>query len=343
MATVLNEESTHEDIQEAVDKIIEDRQGEQLVLGEGEKDTASGDLGTTKGLGPKKDPEKGDAQKIAEDHDKPTIQKDTPAVEDESGSEETADTGEETGEWLTDDLKAEVAAYGIDEKELADFTSREEVERALRFFDKSALEAGRKAQEQSTKEETSSRDEKGRFVKQPKEEPKEDMPTDGLTDLWDDEAKEELNREFANLRNHYESRIAAIESRFEELEAEAEERQFDSAVDSLGHADLLGKSGRENSKQLERRQALFQEVKFRLAGMETFGHRPNLNESFVGRVARMVFAEELSKKELKAQTRKLSKQANNRGGDTATKGDAPEETLLDEMRRKWKEMGGDSY
>jgi len=74
---------------------------------------------------------------------------DTPA-ETNSGSI-TALDGEDTGdalelpEWMTDDVKAEAAAYGIGESEIADFASREELDRALRLFDKTALEAGRKA------------------------------------------------------------------------------------------------------------------------------------------------------------------------------------------------------
>ena len=106
MSVELKDDATHDDIQAAVDQIVKDREGEE----------------------PK---EKGDAQKIAEERDQPTGDM---TAETNSGSDDTADKGEEAGDsgdraWFDDDLKTEVAAYGIDEKELADFTSREELDR----------------------------------------------------------------------------------------------------------------------------------------------------------------------------------------------------------------------
>ena len=143
--------------------------------------------------------------------------KETPA-EDKSSSDTAIDDGEDTGaveevqEWMTDDVKAEAAAYGIDESELADFASREELDRALRLFDKTALEAGRKAMAEG---ESPTRNEKGQFVK--KEEPKPEPPKketshDGRyqvslsPDLYD----EEIIGEFTRMRDHYESRLEAL-------------------------------------------------------------------------------------------------------------------------------------
>lgn len=325
MATELKDDATHEEIQEYVDQVVknveEDRKGDS-------------------------EPEKTDSKKVAEDNDKPVGDM---TAETDSGSEDTAPEGEETGEvesqedWLDDDLKAEVAAYGIDEKELADFTNREELERALRFFDRSALEAGRKAmaEEDEPKEDKSVRDDKGRFT--PKEEPKPEGQYE--VKLSADEYDENLIGEFLGLRDHYESRIAELESRFEEAEqffadsaARAEEEQFDSIVDSLGHADLFGKSGKEKPKELERRESLYIEVKARMIGLKSFGIETDLNSALVNRVARSVFAEELGKKDLKAQTRKISKQSDKRMGGGATKPNEPPETLREEMRRLYKEL-----
>ena len=55
-------------------------------------------------------------------------------------------------------------------------------------------------------------------------------------------------------------------------------------------------------------------------------------------VAKMVFAEDLSKKELKARTRKISKQSNGRMGGGATRPQDPPETLEQEMERLYKEL-----
>ena len=311
MPVELTEASTKEDIQAAVDEIVETRNASEEVT---------------------------DGQKIAEENDKPTGDM---TAEEESGSEDTAAEGEESGEpdWMTDELKAEVAAYGIDEKDLNDYSSREELDRALRLFDKTALEAGRKAMAEG--EEESGRDEKGRFAKdKPKEEEPKAKEGQYEVKLDKDIYDEDIIGEFTRLRDHYEDRLANLESRFAETDAKAEEDRFDMIIDALGHKDLFGKSGGESKKELERRQDLFVAVKAQQIGLERLGRPTELDESLVNRVARMVFAEELDKKELKKRTRQMSKQSNNRSGDSATRGSSPVESLRDEMRRRYKEMDG---
>jgi len=307
MATDLNETSTHEDIQEAVDQIVEDRKSDEQLE------------------------EKGDAQTIAEDNDQPVTQD----TEEDTTADEGEDTGESEGQdWLDDELKAEVTAYGIEEAELADFANREELERAMRLFDKTALEAGRKAM---ADDKSTGRDDKGRFTKS---EPTADVTDDRKIGLDPDIYDEELIAEFGRQRDYYESRIADIEERFQLLDAKAEEQQFDSLVDGMGHTDLFGKSGKENPKQLERRKDLYVAAKAQLVGLQQLGRDADLNESLVNRVARMVFAEELGKKELKARTRKVSKQSNKRMGGSATKAHDSTPPLREEMRQLYKELEG---
>lgn len=270
---------------------------------------------------------------------------DTPA-ENNSGSD-SAPEGEETGddiespEWLDDDVKAEAAAYGINESELADFTSREELDRALRLFDKTALEAGRKAMAES--EDGKTRDEKGKFVK--KEEPKtappkEETQKDGRyqvalsPDLYD----EEIIGEFSRLRDHYESRFEALEAHFAEQSASAEEQRFDNFVDSLGHADLFGTTGKESDKELERRRDLNVAVKAQMIGLERLGRPAEMSQQLISRVANMAFGDELGKKRLKQQTSKISKQSNKRQGGSPTKPLPPSDNPRDEADRLYKEM-----
>ena len=270
---------------------------------------------------------------------------DTP-VENKSDSD-SAQEGEETGddtespEWLDDDVKAEAAAYGIDESELADFTSREELDRALRLFDKTALEAGRKAMAES--ETSPTRDEKGKFVK--KEEPKtappkEETQQDGRykvsldPDLYD----EEIIGEFTRLREHYESRFEALESHFAEASASAEEQRFDSFVDSLGHTDLFGTTGKESDKELERRRDLNVAVKAQMIGLERLGRPAEMSQQLISRVANMAFGDELGKKRLKQQTSKISKQSNKRQGGSPTKPLPPSDNPRDEADRLYKEL-----
>lgn len=305
MATELTADSSHEDITAAVDEIIQSRQGETS-----------------------------DAQKIAEERDKPVG--DT-SVETDSDSADTAEDGEDSGqEWLDDDLKAELATYGINEKELGDFASREDLERAMRLFDKTALEAGRKAMAEG---ETPTRDDKGRFQKkdEPEPEPKEGQYEIQLDkDIYDEDLVNELTR----MRDHYETRLGALEQRLAQQDAKADEQLFDGIVDTLGHGDLFGTTGKENAKQLQRRQDLHVAVKAQQIGLKVMGRDVDLDKSLVDRVVRMVFAEDIGKKELKARTSKVFKQHNSKMGGGATRPSDPAESLREEMRRLHKELEG---
>lgn len=290
---------------------------------------------------------KSDAQ-ITNEQARPSQSADKPIktpAETKSGSS-TALEGEETGsetvspEWLTDDVKAEAAAYGIDESELADFASREELDRAFRLFDKTALEAGRKAK---AGEEAPVRNDKGQFVKQEKptaDQPKEEAPKDGRyqialsPDLYD----EEIIGEFSRMRDHYESRLEVLESFYKESNAIAKERQFDSLVDSLGHADLFGATNKETDQEKQRRSDLFDEVETYLAGRVALGRPAELNATVINRIARSLFAEELRKKELKQQTRKISRQSDGRQGGSPTKPLPPSDNPRDEFDRLYREL-----
>jgi len=309
--------------------------------------------------------EKSDAQITSEQAGTPQPDnKDKPA-ETDSGSETAevdTDDGEDTGndsespEWLTDELKAEAAAHGIDESEIADFANREEVDRALRLFDKSALEAGRKALADSESDSDEGRNKKGQFEK--KETPKaddDDQPAETSTevesqyevkldpDLYDEEIVDELT----GMRDHYESRMQALESRLvasegrsTEAEEFSKERHFDSLVDSLGHADLFGKTDKETDKEMGHRDDLFVEVETYLRGREALGRPTELTEELLTRISRSLFSEAIGKKELKNRTRKISRQSNGRQGGGATRPQDPRDDPRDAADRLYKEMDG---
>ena len=325
MATELKDDATHDDIQNYVDEAIKnveaDRAGE----------------------------EKTDAQKIASDSDKPIG--DMTAETSGSAQEKTADEGDDTSEsegqekeWLDDKLKAEVAAYGIDEKEIAEFTSREELDRALRLFDRKALDAGRKALAESD-DTGKTRDEKGRFVpktqaKDAKAEETESPAADGRYEigLSKDDFDDRLVGELTRMRDHYESRLEALESRFLESDAKAEESRFDAAVDSLSMPKLFGKTGSESADELQRRKDLMVQVKAQQIGLRQLTGRDVELDALVARVAPMVFSEEFDKQKLKSRTRKISQQSNGRQGGGATRPTDAPETVRDEMRRLYKEL-----
>lgn len=312
----LTTETTPEEIQSFVDEIAAERAGEQ----------------------PK--PDKSDAEIVNghadnEHKNSPVVHKDGETAEAPKGKGEEADDRS----WLDDDLKAEVSAYGISEDKLADFTSREEVERALRFFDESAQIRGREAMAEGDKPKETQRDDKGRFTRtETEEEPK--APKAGGYEVKLDKSvyDDEIVEEFSRMRDHYESRLEALESRLLEADARAEEQHFDSLVDSLGHADLFGKTGKEDAKQLQRRQDLHVAVKAQILGLERLGRPTEMSESLINRVARMAFSEELGKKELKSRTAKIARQSNGRQGGSATRPSEPRENPRDEADRLYREL-----
>lgn len=257
-------------------------------------------------------------------------------VEDNSDSETASDQGEESGdstpEWVTDEVKAEVAAYGIEESDLLDFASREELDRALRILDKTAIQLGKKAQAEPA------RDENGKFAKKDDAELETPSKPRYEVSLNKDLYDEEVIGEFTKMRDHFETTIAELESKIAQASIRSEEMEFDSLVDSLGHADLFGKTGKESAKELERRQELMVQVNAQLIGLQQLGRPAAMSESLVQRVANMVFADELAKKRLKQQTAKISKQSNLRMGGSPTKPLPPSEDPREAADRLYKEM-----
>lgn len=254
---------------------------------------------------------------------------------------ETAGDLPDAPEWVTDEVKAEITAYGIDESDLSDFASREDLERVLRLLDKTAIQSGRKALAEEADKKP--RGEDGKFVKKEEHETDESNEEPQKTgryevslnkDLYD----EEIIDEFSRMRDHYEARLESMESRFTEVNAMAEEQKFDGYVDSLGHTDLFGKTGSESDKELERRRDLNVAVKAQLIGLERLGRPTELTDQVVARVANMVFAEELNKKRLKQQTNKISKQSQLRLGGSPTKPLSPRDDPREEADRLYKEL-----
>lgn len=255
---------------------------------------------------------------------------------EENSDSESAVEGEESGdtapEWVTDKVKAEVAAYGIEESDLADFASREELDRALRILDKQALQAGRKA----LAEGEPARDANGKFAK--KDEPETpSKPRYEVTlnkDLYDEEVISELTK----MGDYYDQRIDALEAKLAQANIRSEEMEFDSIVDSLGHSDLFGKTGKESQKELDRRKDLMVQVNAQMIGLENMGRPAAMTEELVKRVANMVFADELAKKRLKQQTAKISKQSSLRMGGSPTKPLPPSEDPREAAERLYKEL-----
>jgi len=313
----LNDEMTSEDIKSFAEQVVEEVRSERA----GEEKSTAAVINDTASV-----------EKIAAEN-RSSSQK---AAKGEVQSEEDSGKG---SSWITDDLKAEVATYGIDESDLSDFSSREELDKTLRFLDKKALDAGRKA---LAEDHSPARNEKGQFKKQEAEEvgePEKRGDRYEVTlskDLYDDEIVDEFTR----LRDHYEIRLERLEKHFEFANAKSEEDRFDSYVDSLDQADLFGKTGSESDEELERRKDLHVAVKAQMIGLERLGQPAELTDKLVSRVANMVFADQMNKKLLKKRTQKISRQSQMRLGGSPVKPQPPSEDPREEADRLYRELSG---
>lgn len=314
----LNEDMTSEDIKDYAEAVIEEVRAEREPDRKSDAEIIAGTSSADKSTTENKSSGKAAKEKVQ--------------------SEEVSGESSSAPEWVTEDLRAEVAAYGIDESDLSEFSSREELDKTLRFLDKKALDAGRKALADSDEP---ARNEKGQFKKQEAESDKEPVAKNSdryevtlSKDLYDDEIVDEFTR----LRDHYESRIEKLESHFAHMNAKSEEERFDNYVDSLGYAELFGKTGSESAEELERRTDLLVAVRAQMIGLEKLGRPAEFTDKLVSRVANMVFADEIGKKRLKQQTQKISKQSQMRLGGSPTKPQPPSEDPRAEAERLYREL-----
>lgn len=256
-------------------------------------------------------------------------------------AESQGDSGDspKNPEWLDSELLSEASALGISEAELSDFSSREEFERAVRLLDKAALESGRKAMSEGS--DGPARNEKGQFVK--KEGPDESKelapPSDRYevslsTEKWEDD----IVNEFSRMRDYYETRLQSLESQFMAEMLRAEEDRFDKFVDTLGHTELFGTTGKESDRELERRKDLLVAVRAHIIGLNALGRPAKFDGRLIGRVANMVFSEELGKKLIKQQTAKVSRQNQLRQGGSPIKPLPPSEDPREAFDRLYREL-----
>jgi len=339
----LPENATTEQIEEFVDSIVAEEETERKAA----DDENEGEPG-----------KKTDSQRIADDEVAPD---DTTAGDEKSADDAAADGSEdgagesESPKWLTDDLKAEVEAWGFSEDQIAEFSSKEELDRALSLVYRAIPKA--KEGEESDEEKPSGpladrkRRPDGTLLPKDAEGKKEATEEGGFKlDLDADYYGQEIVGAFNALDGHYRSKLSALEERLAEVESaeerrvvEAETREFDEAVDSLGFADLFGKTGKETEKQFANRKLLFSASKAVFAHLAANGKNPRMGDkSLVMRAARMEFADQVAKKERQALTKKMTKQHNSRMGGGAEKPRDQQESTLDEMKRYYKELEADS-
>jgi hypothetical protein len=342
----LPDHATHEEIEAFVHEIVVERHGEpKAAKADGKKsgktpDPASDDF---------------DINELPDDELDSAGKKESAAAKDDDG-EDSAEEEDASQDWLNDDLRAEVSAIGIQDDLLSEFSSREELDKALKLLDVAAMKAGRAAvapegdepADKGAKGSTRKRLADGTFASPDEEKQAAPKPGDFKLDLDPEEYGEGLVKQVKALHDHFASKLNAAEERAARLEQAWQaqqsavfEERFDAVVDSLGHADLFGETGKETPKQMENRRKLMGEYVPYEIGLRAQGRNPVLGKSLVDRVCRMAFAEHLSKKERKALTQKVSKQAALRGGTSGGKSPETPESRREKFRRLYKELDGE--
>lgn len=342
----LTAESTHEDITKAIDQVIEDRMADEPPETEDRAKPKTSDaekVGTGKAV-TERDTE--DTAAVS-----PTGQD----VSEKTGKDKAAESDEDS-DWRKE-AKAEASAYGISEKDVAEFQSREELDRALKLFDRN-LDAERKKVrgeldvDSPTGHKPEGQEDKGGKTQKkslPAGSADEAEPSgsgDGAyqiklnPDVYDEELVGELTR----MRDHYESRLTALEGRLKNVAATAEEERFgreeerfDRGVDSLEFSQLFGKTGEESADELKRRNDLLEQVRIEQIVMSRLGRSVDYN-ALVQRVARSLFPEEYDKRLIKNHTRKVSRQSDKRLGGGTTRATDPPQGLREDMRQLYKEL-----
>jgi hypothetical protein len=273
------------------------------------------------------------AMKEIADNDTPLADEtpDEDADDDADGNEDADDddadeAGDEDREWLTDDLKSELAALGIGEDKLAEVESREELDRIMSFVDAAVLEAGRKS--------LGERDPKtGKFTPSKDKEKGGDEP-EGESDGDEDETEykvslnpkiydDEIIEEFGKFRDHItklvDRRLAALETAESERAAQAEQAQFDAEIDKLGFDDIFGKTGKETEKQLANRKKVWDELEVYAAGLASKKRQLPKLDQLVVRVAFATFSDTITKEQQRQLISKARKQDARRLGSSRGK------------------------
>jgi hypothetical protein len=293
-------------------------------------------------------------EELVEEEEQTTASDETPAGEESSDDKKEEVVEEEESEWLTEGLRAEAAALGIDEDQLSEFGSQDELDRAFRLLYRSVLKEGRKSLDGEATEEKSAADDRrrgpdGRFLPRERQQ-KEAAPEPAAepsykVSLDPDEYDEAIVKELEGLRDHYESRLKTFEdrvARFEEFEMQREvdaaQAKFDLILDTLDYGELYGKTGEETSKQLERREKAWSSWEALVIGFSSRGHDLPISKTLLDRVTRMEFPNEVSRKERKALTRKVTKQSGLRMGGGVTRPTETKETTMEYMENLYDEL-----
>lgn len=243
---------------------------------------------------------------------------------------------DQSEDWRDDEVKELATAYGIDDKALASFSSRDELERALSLFDNHAMQAGSNAGDQQAGEQGTAREAQNveRHPVYPDRRPDGTLlpadqrqsqqaakPSEFTLNLDPEVVGEDVVNTFKGLQTFYESKFQALEQRLAEQQKLEQSRQmeayysaFDAVVDSLGETELFGETGKETKEQMANRRLLESEFAGYANNLSRQGRSVSLSKPFVGRAMKRAFADHLIQRERQQLTQRLQQQSSQRLG-----------------------------
>ena len=275
---------------------------------------------------------------VVEDTTKTPIPGDeTPAEDDAAEVPETEGEDEEAvpgkpveQDWRDQETRDFASMMGLSDEDLADFGSREELDRALRIIDRKAFEAGKAAHTPAAEPEKP----KVQQLEKPKEGPQ--ATDDSLDDLsrfilkstehggeFDPEAVKPLNafiEATANTIRQLRSELGAFRQGHQRQAAAEIRQRAVNALHSLGNADLFGKPGEKPTKEQSANVERALDAHFVHArGLLAQGRQVAPTPAFLKAAVNLEFGDQLLKQQKQQQIEKLKKQSARRTGGTAGK------------------------
>jgi len=265
-----------------------------------------------------------------------------PPKETDEGEEGEGDKGEPgSADWLDDDAREIATAMGLNEEDLSEFGSREELDRVLRLMNRNAFDAGKAGDESDRQAAAEAKRKEQAAYQQQQDQRKQqdrqaqDQPDDPFADLAKFKLGDEFDQEAAKPLNDFvEAAGAEIRGLRSEVAQLKEERAHEAAahirtqalesLHSLGHTELFGKPGDRPTKEQAANiakaiDAHLIQAEILIATDREVAPTPAFLKFAVG----MEFEDELKKYQQKQLTQKLRKQSSRRTGGSAARSLSP--------------------
>ena len=238
----------------------------------------------------------------------------------ETPTETTTSTSDGGQDWLDADLKGLATAYGVPEAMLPTFNSRQELERTLTILEAQAAATGTtpSAETQAA----------------PPVEKKPVVPVSEATTKVEGLEKYLMPSDFddgvVNPHNAFvkdaTARIAQLEGAIAQLTTVENRRangqrikDFDAAIDAVGHPELFGVAGKRSAEEVARCDKVWKHHFAVLAGLVQRGQTGRTDKAFVERAVLAQFGPEIIKSAKQQVIDKLKKQSGKRMGGPANK------------------------